>query len=171
MVNLSDAELLNKNIPDEQIPSPQQRAEVLLTAVLCAFCQIFVALCLFLEILWKNHFNPGAEKVEAIAVVAPEIDNKSVFIVKFIASILFHVKFESEIRNALSMMKFAIMHSKMFKNNSAAFFMGFIDFTAIVGIEFVMLWNLLNIEPRTVYSLMFDFISLAIVAEFDDYFA
>jgi len=69
------------------------------------------------------------------------------------------------------MMKFAILHPEMFKNYSAAFFMGFIDFTAIVLIEFVMLWNLAEVPENTVYQLMFDFISLAIVAEFDDYFA
>jgi len=43
-------------------------------------------------------FNDAAVEVEAIAapaeMVQPEIDHKSVNVVKFIASILFHVKFE-----------------------------------------------------------------------------
>lgn len=36
-------------------------------------------------------------------------------------------------------------------------------------IEFINLWNLANISSD-VYVLMFDFIALGIIAEFDDYF-
>jgi len=39
----------------------------------------------------------------------------------------------------------------------------------IVLVEVINLWNLSNITEGT-YDLMFDFIALGIIAEFDDYF-
>ena len=39
----------------------------------------------------------------------------------------------------------------------------------IIIVEIINLWNLSNITEGT-YSLMFDFIALGIIAEFDDYF-
>ena len=47
--------------------------------------------------------------------------------------------------------------------------MGFINMVVIVLVEIINLWNLSNITEGT-YSLMFDFIALGIIAEFDDYF-
>ena len=41
---------------------------------------------------------------------------------------------------------------------------------AIVVVEIINLWNLSNITEGGTYSLMFDFIALGIIAEFDDYF-
>lgn len=40
----------------------------------------------------------------------------------------------------------------------------------ILMVEFINLWNLSNITEGGTYSLMFDFIALGIIAEFDDYF-
>ena len=67
-------------------------------------------------------------------------------------------------------MKYVAMHKSDFKNPYAAFFMGFLDTSMIFGVEFINLWNLSNITEGGVHSLMFDFIALGIIAEFDDYF-
>ena len=48
--------------------------------------------------------------------------------------------------------------------------MGFLDMIMIFGVELINLWNLSNITEGGVHSLMFDFIALGIIAEFDDYF-
>ena len=68
-----------------------------------------------------------------------------IVVVKFIAAILFHVKFEPEMRNALVMMKFAIMHETKFESYLFAFLMGLVNFFAILLIEISMLWNLANL--------------------------
>ena len=48
--------------------------------------------------------------------------------------------------------------------------MGLVNAMVIVLVEIINLWNLSNITEGGTYSLMFDFIALGIIAEFDDYF-
>ena len=67
------------------------------------------------------------------------------------------------------MMKFAALHSDYFDAPLKAWFQGFINMVVVVLVEIINLWNLSNITEG-VYSLMFDFIALGIIAEFDDYF-
>ena len=133
---------------------------------------------IFWEALDKNDFS----KIEKFLLDVPEmIEEKTpvvinstpylIVLVKFIAAILFHYKFEPEMRNALAMMKFAIMHSTKFESYILAFLMGLIDYSAIILLEFGLLWNLSNLQDNSFRQLMFDFIALGIVAEFDDYFA
>ena len=98
------------------------------------------------------------------------LEENAIIIVKFICAILFHFKFEAELNNGLRMMKYVAMHESYFKHPYAAFFMGFLDMCMIFGVEFINLWNLSNITEGGVHSLMFDFIALGIIAEFDDYF-
>ena len=61
------------------------------------------------------------------------------------------------------------MHSDYFYNPMTSFGVSFINMVMIMMVEVINLWNLSNITEGT-YSLMFDFIALGIVAEFDDYF-
>ena len=67
------------------------------------------------------------------------------------------------------MMKYVAIHHDYFYNPLTAFFMSFINMVMIMMVEIINLWNLSNITEGT-YALMFDFIALGIVAEFDDYF-
>ena len=97
------------------------------------------------------------------------MENDAIIIVKFICTALFHFKFEAELRNGINMMKYAAMHSKNFKHPYMAFMMGFLDYIMIFFVEIINLWNLSNITEG-VHSLIFDFIALGIIAEFDDYF-
>ena len=88
---------------------------------------------------------------------------------KFICAALFHFKFEAELKNGMMMMKYVAMHPHNFKYYKTAFLMGFFDMIMIIFCEFINLWNLSNINEG-VHSLIFDFIALGIIAEFDDYF-
>ena len=98
------------------------------------------------------------------------LEDRSIIIVKFICAVLFHFKFESEIKNGLSMMKYAAMHLDKFENPLRAFLMGLTNAAIIMLVEIINLWNLSNITEGGTYSIMFDFIALGIIAEFDDYF-
>ena len=82
---------------------------------------------------------------------------------------MFHFKFETEIRHGLKMMKYVYLHPGYFDSPPRAFFLGFIQASMIFLVELVNLWNLSNITGGT-SDLMFDFIALGIIAEFDDYF-
>lgn len=73
-------------------------------------------------------------------------------------------------RNGLDMMKYCAMHYDKFENPGRAFVIGFTQMAMIVLVEVINLWNLSNITEGGTYSIMFDFIALGIIAEFDDYF-
>lgn len=98
------------------------------------------------------------------------LEDRTIILVKFICAILFHFKFETEIRNGLSMMKYVALHTDYFENPGRAFFMGWVNVVIIVLVEIINLWNLSNITEGGTNDLMFDFIALGIIAEFDDYF-
>ena len=68
------------------------------------------------------------------------------------------------------MMKHAAMHYDDFEHPIRAFNMGLLKFVALMLVEFINLWNLANITEGGTYQLMFDFIALGIIAEFDAYF-
>ena len=99
----------------------------------------------------------------------PELPPGSLIVIKFVCALLFHYKFETEIRQGLSMMKYVTMHPTYFDKPAKAFFIGLINATMIFFVELINLWNLSNITGGT-SDLMFDFIALGIIAEFDDYF-
>ena len=140
------------------------RSEVNLTAIFCAFCQSFTSI-----LLLQDFINQNTEEEEAAGEVTPALEARTIILVKFICAVLFHFKFETEISSSISMMKYAAMHHDYFYNPLTAFFMGFINMLVIIMVEIINLWNLSNITEGT-YSLMFDFIALGIIAEFDDYF-
>jgi hypothetical protein len=97
------------------------------------------------------------------------MSNKTTILVKFICAVLFHFKFETEIRGSLTMMRYVALHYEDFENPNFAFLICMINMAVIYVVEFVNLWNLSNITEGT-YRLMFNFIPLAIISEFDDYF-
>ena len=44
----------------------------------------------------------------------PTLENRTIIVVKFICAVLFHFKFEAEIRSGLMMMKYAAIHADEF---------------------------------------------------------
>ena len=153
-------------VPVQCRPSSLVRAEVNLTALFCAFCQAFTSYLLLVDFMKTETENIE----ESSADVVPALESRTTILVKFICAILFHFKFETEISSSLSMMKYAAIHSDDFVSPLKAFFMGFVNMIIIVMVEVINLWNLSNITEGGVNALMFDFIALGIIAEFDDYF-
>ena len=136
------------------------RAEINLTALFCGFCQAFTSYLLFQD------FNKQEDAIQESA----GLSKRSIILIKFVCAMLFHFKFETEIRSGLQMMKYAAMHSIKFENATMAFTMGLVNAAMTLFIEGINLWNLANIMEGGTHSLMFDFIALGIIAEFDDYF-
>ena len=99
-----------------------------------------------------------------------ELEPNTIILVKFICALLFHFKFETEIRSGLKMMRYAALHPEQFVNPGIASFVGMINAIFVFLVEVINLWNLSNITGGNTSELMFDFIALGIVAEFDDYF-
>ena len=62
------------------------------------------------------------------------------------------------------------MHYDDFDKPYLPFLMGWLSFAIIIMVEFINLYNLQNINSGGTYQIMFDFIALGIIAEFDTYF-
>ena len=77
-------------------------------AAFCAFCQLLTSFLLLNDFLSATDEEAKVKELEKITKF--ELEEKTVTIVKFICAILFHYKFESEIRNGLKMMKYAALH-------------------------------------------------------------
>lgn len=70
------------------------------------------------------------------------------------------------------MMKYVALHRTNFYFPSGqilAFLISALNVVLIIMVEFINLWNLSDISSN-VKVLMFDFIALGVIAEFDDYF-
>lgn len=88
---------------------------------------------------------------------------------RFISGIIMHVLINNEIKNGLTMMKFAINHPWKFKHHRIAVLAGFLQFSAMF---LIALANYLVITiSDTVIDVAKDFTALIIIAEFDDIFS
>ena len=78
------------------------------------------------------------------------LTSRTIIIVKFICALLFHFKFESEIRNGLQMMKYVALHTDHFEFPKRAFLIGMINFLILNLVEFINMWNLSNLSEGSV---------------------
>ena len=74
----------------------------------------------------------------------------------------------NEIALYLRMMKWLLMHHDEVKYTFQPFLMAFLGFFAILIVEVVNIWNMVNIKGMK--NLIFDYIALGIIADFDELF-
>ena len=100
-----------------------------------------------------------------------DIKDLSVAIVfsRFIAIMVMHIYVLDEIQNGMAMMKYAMNHWWKFKYPGYAFMSGFLQCTAMY---FIVLLNLLVLlYANNILDIVKDMFALAVISEFDDYFA
>lgn len=195
IVNLKNEAMDDMDMPEESRATSAIRFEVNVTALFCAFSQAFTSFLLLQDFYKRNDALDDAaaeaavEAAEAELAISQTLDasavdiaaltsdvipavleDRSIILIKFICAVLFHFKFQTEMSNGLNMMKYCAMHYSSFENPIRAFLIGFTQMATILLVEIINLWNLSNITEGGTYSIMFDFIALGIIAEFDDYF-
>ena len=75
---------------------------------------------------------------------------------------------QDELKSALNMMKFSINHDHKFSNYKLAFLSGFLQASMIFVVESV---NFMIILAAKEYSeIVMNFMAIAIISEFDDFF-
>jgi len=85
-----------------------------------------------------------------------------ILIARFIAALLMHINVEKDVRNGLSMMKYAVNHYGNFKNIHIAFFISFLlAFTALL-VEFTVVLVLTSIKETL--EVIMKYVSLAALA-------
>jgi len=136
------------------IPTPEYVSEVYMSASFCFFSQIFISVLLLLNFAEQQSVAVWVDWKQQMA--------------RFICGALFHFSFEQEIRIALRNMKYVAMHIDEFEHPVKAFFLALMQATSVLFVQVVNIWNLVNIEG--IMDIVFDYIALGIVSEFDDAF-
>lgn len=91
-----------------------------------------------------------------------------IHVVRMMACFIFHFAFAGEAKNALELMKYAILHSERFERPKTAFFLCITQFTVTLLIEVV---NIFNLAMQTkVLDVIMNFLALGVLADFDDFF-
>jgi hypothetical protein len=81
------------------------------------------------------------------------------------SAFIFHFRFEPEIRMGLHMVKYISLHAEYFRNPGLAFVISVLYVWMALFTEFALHWNLLLITT-SVKDIIFDFIALAVIADF-----
>ena len=90
-----------------------------------------------------------------------------IMIARFICATILHLSLVDEVNQGLTMMKYAVNHSYRFHRHQLAFISGFLQTVACLGVE---LANIGVVQgANDTISIVFNFIALAIIAEFDNY--
>lgn len=73
-----------------------------------------------------------------------------------------------ECRQGLNVMKYALNHEKEFENPKIVWFIGFMQFVMVITVETINMANICGSDD--ILDVIMNFIALAIVADFDDFF-
>jgi len=97
------------------------------------------------------------------------ISQVSIFIMyaRFICATILHLSCVDEISAGLEMMKYAVNHPYKFENFSVAWMSGFLQCISCLSVEIANIGVICGANDTI--SIVFNFIALAIIAEFDNY--
>ena len=86
---------------------------------------------------------------------------------RFIATSILHLSLIDEVSAGLEFMKFTLNHDYLFQNYATTWFVGLFQYTSALGVEIASIGVICTaLDP---ISIVFNFIALAIIAEFDNY--
>lgn len=86
---------------------------------------------------------------------------------RFICTTILHLSGIDEISSSLIQMKYCLNHPYNFKNYQIAWFAGFLQFASCINVEFASIGIICSADDTI--SIVFNFIALAIIAEFDNF--
>ena len=112
-------------------------------------------------IFYELMHNPTYYKVIWCIVERP------IMFARFICTIILHLSLTDEVTGGLKMMKYAVNHPFKFNSFVMAWFCGFMQYTSSLGVELSNIGVILGANDTI--SIVFNFIAVAIIAEFDNY--
>ena len=86
---------------------------------------------------------------------------------RFIATIILHLSLNDVVTQGLVMMKYSVNHHYRFNSYMIAFLSGFYQMTGSLGVEFSNIGVI--VAANDTISIVFNFIAVAIIADFDNY--
>jgi hypothetical protein len=125
--------------------------------LLCFVCQ-FVLILLCMNEMLTNPFFPAKFKKQCSSLILMS---------RFICSTILHLSIVDDINAGMEMMKYSVNHHYKFVNYRIACSSGFLQVVANISIELVSI-GVICAATDTI-SIIFNFISLAVLVEFDDF--
>jgi len=95
------------------------------------------------------------------------IKDGSIIFARFICATILHMSLMEEVNSALINMKYVLNHDYMFQRPRLAFLVNFLHYMSTVSTEFCNIAIILTSLNPT--DIVFNFIAIAIIAEFDNY--
>ena len=86
---------------------------------------------------------------------------------RFICGTILHLSLVDEVTKGLQNFKFALNHSYLFQSSVTAAIIGFLQSTIVLFVEVVNIEIILTSLTPT--DIVYNFIALAVIAEFDDF--
>lgn len=123
--------------------------------VLCFSCQIILVTTIASYLLTYQ-----------AALFTNEVSSIVMFC-RFICGSILHLSLLEEVTTGLNNMKFVLNHQYLFQNYIQAWAVGFLQSLIVMAIELVNIEIILT--SQTPVDVVYNFISLAIIAEFDDF--
>ena len=91
-----------------------------------------------------------------------------IYVCRFFCAVLIHYVFQSEIEMALKQLKYLALHPEKFKMKLRAFEVCMMQFTVCLAVEICNIMCLIGLTD--IKELIFNYLALAIIFEFDDIF-
>ena len=151
---MAEQEQLKSDIKEFHIRS-RKRMNIFLHVCLCFVCQIVLVIAIAVYLLMEQ-----ADKF--VEPIKPDV-----MFCRFICGTILHLSLIDEVMTGLSNMKFALNHRYVFKSWCSAWTVGFLQAIIVVSVEIVNIEIILtSTDPL---NIVYNFIALAIIAEFDDF--
>ena len=133
-----------------------KRLNIFMHVVLCFVCQIVL-----IALILKQLIIDDAIKFRTIE------ESSLVLFARFICASILHLSLIDEVYAGLDMMKYCLNHEYRFASMSTAFIVGLLQASIVFSVEFVNIIIILTSFKPT--NIVFNFIALAIIAEFDNF--
>lgn len=134
-----------------------KRVQFGLNAILTYLFQMTLVVLIFYEL----RHNPTYYKVIYCIVERP------IMFGRFVCTVILHLSLTDDVSLGLKMMKYAVNHPFKFNSCAMAWFCGFMQMTSTLGVELSNIGVILGANDTI--SIVFNFIAVAIIAEFDNY--
>jgi len=136
------------------MPEPELQMEIHTLAIFNFFAVVFTST--LLAILFSSSYDPSSKDN-----VSPQMQ-----IARFICALLFHAKFEQEIRTALTNLKFLAFHYNDFELPYFAALICNMQVCQVIIVELINIYNLNLLN--NIMDLIYDFVAFACICDFDD---
>lgn len=135
----------------------QKRLNIAVHVVLTFLLQITLVIMTYHELVSNCNFN---------VIIISQV-NIFIMFARFICATILHLSCVDEVHAGLMMMKFSVNHAYKFHSFSFAWLSGFLQYFGCLNVELANIGVIC--AANDTIDIVFNFIALAIIAEFDNY--